>query len=92
MGDTLSLKITDKVMNVNKISEHVAQHATVNHLLTKLPVTERDVLMLRYHMDLSLRDMSLTLGIGLSATKIRLYHALEKLAVRLENDPYAMNY
>ena len=48
--------------------------------------------MLRYHMDLSLRDMSLTLGIGLSATKMRLYHALEKLAVRLENEPYAMNY
>lgn len=79
-------------MNVNRAPDDSDEHSAVNHVLTQLPVSERDVLILRYHMDLSLKDMSSTLGIGLSATKMRLYRALEKYAALLENERYSMSH
>lgn len=52
----------------------------VSKILTRLPRRERDVLMLRFYLDLPLRDISAQLGLGLSATKMRLYRALELFA------------
>ena len=48
----------------------------VRTALAGLPVQARDVLMLRFYRDLSLEEISRTLGIGLSAAKMRLYRAL----------------
>ncbi len=44
--------------------------------LAKLPNQARDVLTLRFHAELSLDDIATTTGIGLSATKMRLYRAM----------------
>lgn len=74
--------------SVNKMSGDTENNAIVNLALTKLPVQERDVIMLRYYMDLSLQDVSLTLGIGLSASKMRLYRALEKFAAQLHREQH----
>ena len=49
----------------------------VGKMISSLPRRERDVLMLRFYLDLSLQEMAVYLGLGLSATKMRLYRALE---------------
>jgi len=49
----------------------------VNKVFTRLPRRERDVLMLRFYLDLPIQEISAYLGLGLSATKMRLYRALE---------------
>jgi RNA polymerase sigma-70 factor (ECF subfamily) len=69
--------------NLNKIMPTTEHHNIINHVLTRLPQQERDVIMLRYYMDLSLQEISSTLGIGLSATKMRLYRALDKFTMLL---------
>ena len=48
----------------------------VREVLSALPEQARDVLMLRFYRDLSLDDIAQTLGIGLSAAKMRLYRAM----------------
>jgi RNA polymerase sigma-70 factor (ECF subfamily) len=50
----------------------------VHRLLDRLPAGDRDVLLLRFFQELALEDISATLGISLSATKMRLYRALER--------------
>ena len=49
----------------------------VSKVFTRLPRRERDVLMLRFYLDLPIQEISAYLGLGLSATKMRLYRALE---------------
>jgi DNA-directed RNA polymerase specialized sigma24 family protein len=43
-------------------------------------------------VDLSLYDISSTLGIGLSASKMRLYRALEKFAAQLHREQYDISF
>ena len=69
--------------SVNKITPVSEQHKIVTQVLTRLPKQERDVIVLRYFMDLPLQEVSATLGIGLSATKMRLYRALDKFSMLL---------
>ncbi|MDX2301269.1 MAG: sigma-70 family RNA polymerase sigma factor [Microscillaceae bacterium] len=49
-------------------------------LLEKLPDADRLILLMRYQDDLSLKEIQDTLGIGISAAKMRLKRAKEKLA------------
>ena len=77
-------------VSVNKITATTEHDTLVDHVLTKLPEDERDVIMLRYYLDLSLQEVSATLGIGLSATKMRLYRALDKFAVHLHVEQHTM--
>ena len=48
----------------------------VSKVFTRLPRRERDELMLRFYLDLPIQEISAYLGLGLSATKMRLYRAL----------------
>jgi RNA polymerase sigma-70 factor (ECF subfamily) len=57
--------------------------AAVNKVLARLPRRERDVLMLRFYLDLPLQEMAGQLGLGLSATKMRLYRALESFSAQM---------
>lgn len=63
--------------------------AMISTLLTQLPEQARDVLVLRFYKELSFDDMAVTLGLGLSATKMRLYRALEQLSAMLQKEQYA---
>ena len=56
----------------------------VNKVLDSISWREREVLMLRYYVDMPLRDMADYLGLGLSATKMRLYRALDSFGDRIE--------
>lgn len=62
----------------------------INEIMTRLPRRERDVLMLRFYVDLSLQDMAAYLGLSLSATKMRLYRALELFGVFLQAENEAI--
>jgi RNA polymerase sigma-70 factor (ECF subfamily) len=78
--------------NVRKITEPDERQTVVNTILTRLPEQERDILVLRFYMDLSLQDISITLGLGLSATKMRLYRALDKFTVDLQRRQCSQSY
>jgi RNA polymerase sigma-70 factor (ECF subfamily) len=56
----------------------------VREVLSGLPSQARDVLMLRFYRDLSLEYIARSLGIGLSAAKMRLYRALAQFEVAFE--------
>jgi len=58
----------------------------VNKIMSRLPRRERDVLMLRFYLDLTLQEMSAYLGVGLSATKMRLYRSLELFAALMQKE------
>ena len=49
----------------------------VAEVLNTMPEFAKDILMLRFHLELPIGVMSRMLGISLSATKMRLYRALE---------------
>lgn len=69
-----------------------AQNTAVEHAVSRLSEQERDVIMLRYYKELSLIDISSTLGIGLSATKMRLYRALEKITVLISIEQRPLHF
>lgn len=52
--------------------------AKVRNVLVTMPDAARDILQLRFHMEMPLNDISDVLGITLSASKMRLYRALEQ--------------
>ncbi|MDX1735312.1 MAG: RNA polymerase sigma factor [Halioglobus sp.] len=56
----------------------------VAQTLGNLAPKSREVLQLRFYSDLSLEDISATLGISLSAAKMRLYRALDQFALEYE--------
>ena len=68
----------------NRDDEDAISREQVHELLSSLPSRACDVLMLRFYSDLSLEDIAKTLGIGLSATKMRLYRSLALFEAALE--------
>ena len=52
----------------------------VHSALERIAAKGREVLHLRYFADLSIDDVAFTLGVGISAAKMRLYRAQEQLA------------
>ncbi|MBL7021440.1 MAG: sigma-70 family RNA polymerase sigma factor [Nitrospinaceae bacterium] len=52
--------------------------------LGKLSLDDREIIVLRFFSDLSIKEISETLGIKLTATKMRRYRALEKLKEELK--------
>jgi len=55
-----------------------AEQTLVNQVLSGLPENTRQVLSLRFYGDYSLEEMSRILSLNLSATKARLYRAIEQ--------------
>jgi RNA polymerase sigma-70 factor (ECF subfamily) len=76
------------------IALHEASHRDLGHegvfeesnrvreVLARLPSKSRDVLMLRFYRDLSLEDIAVTLDVGLSAAKMRLYRAMAQFKAK----------
>ncbi len=58
------------------IAEQAEPVEQVSQVLGSMPDFAKDVLMLRFHLELPIAVISHTLGISLSATKMRLYRAL----------------
>lgn len=91
IDDHLRALIEIHEISVNKIKPTDDRQTVINDIVNNLPDQERDVIMLRYHLDLSLHDVSTTLGISLSATKMRLYRALDKCAVLVHVEQHALS-
>jgi RNA polymerase sigma-70 factor (ECF subfamily) len=89
LGEHLRSLIEIHEENLAK-TDHADEAAeTVSKLLSRLPRRERDVLMLRFYLDLPLQEISDQLGLGLSATKMRLYRALESFAALMQKQQRA---
>lgn len=52
--------------------------AAVRGILTAIPERDREILALRFYGDLSIEDIARTLGVKLSAAKMRLYRAQQR--------------
>ncbi|MCB1232991.1 MAG: RNA polymerase sigma factor [Verrucomicrobiae bacterium] len=63
----------------NDLSENV------NRAIERLRPDDKEVIVLRFVSDLSLDDISEVLGLGLSATKMRLYRAMDRFKTLYEN-------
>ena len=61
-----------------------AEREQVRHGMTKLPRRQREVLVLRYHLDLTEADIAETLGISRGAVKAYASRALTALGTHLE--------
>ena len=68
----------DELENVNALSDQMEE------ALNKLTQDEREIITLRFISELSLKEISETLGSKLSATKMRFYRALDKLKVEFK--------
>ena len=81
MNDHLRALIEIHEKTMTKMKLPGAKDDLINQVLQRLPASERDVLVLRFYSDLAMKDMAIHLGLKLSATKMRLYRALEHFAV-----------
>ncbi len=57
----------------------------IRNALDRLPVDYREAVVLRYHEELSMEEISAALGISLSGAKMRVHRGLGKLRKMLEN-------
>ena len=61
----------------------------VAEVMAQLSPRSREILSLRYWLDLSLEEIAQTLGIGLSATKMRLHRAQHQCREKIDLDALA---
>lgn len=59
-------------------------------LLACLPVDQREALVLKYMEDMTFEEMSALTGAGVSALKMRVRRALERLRAMLPEQPYVL--
>ena len=78
------ISLHEETCHVGPARVDAASAERVRDVLSDLPRRSRDVLMLRFYGDLSLEDIARTLGIGLSAAKMRLYRALTQFEAGFE--------
>lgn len=90
LGEHLRSLIEIHQENLTKTRQVSETDEMVNKAMTVLPRRDRDVLMLRFYLDLSLQEMSAYLGLGLSATKMRLYRSLELIAAVMQKEQRVM--
>ncbi len=57
--------------------------------MAKLSPRSREILSLRYWLDLPLEEIAQTLGIGLSAAKMRLHRAHRHCLEHIDRDAFA---
>jgi len=83
--------MSDHLRGIMELQEELRQHPhapdnplaeTARVVLDRLPAPAREILVLRFFQDFSLEEIAQTLGIGLSATKMRLYRSLEQFKHR----------
>ncbi len=75
--------------SLRRRTEAVEERDLVRRVMQRMPRRERDILMLRFYVDLPLQEMADSLGIGLSAAKMRLYRALDLFAAQIESEQRA---
>ena len=69
--------------------DEVIDRWRVAHLLTRLPVEERELLRLRFYLDLSQTEIAAQLGVPLGTVKSRMVRGLERLRAMLDEEALA---
>lgn len=68
------------------VADGVAERDLIRHAITRLPIRQRAVLVLRYYEDLPLQEIASTLGITVNATSAALSRALESISKAMGAD------
>lgn len=71
--------IPDNALTPEQITINADQQQTVAALLDRLPISQREVLVLRYYHDLPLAEIAGVVDAPVGTVKSRLFHALKKL-------------
>lgn len=71
---------SEKVHEQEGVATESVWNESFGAMISTLPDIERQILTLRFVSELSLEEIAAVMGIGLSATKMKLYRALEKLS------------
>ena len=79
-GAAISEEITQEAaaQQANQLAEESAHKEAVQKVLGKLSDDDREVIVLRFFSELSLEEIADVLELKLSATKMRLYRALDR--------------
>lgn len=81
--EELSRESEDK--NAPETAGELDLSENVNRAIDRLKPDDKEVIMLRFINDLSLEEIAEVLGLGLSATKMRLYRAMDRFKVIYES-------
>jgi RNA polymerase sigma factor (sigma-70 family) len=82
--DALPVSVSE--INPNEIAEERELHQNILKAVNTLPQGDRDITMLFYYNELSLREIATLWGISLGAVKVRLHRARQRLKIRLLSD------
>lgn len=84
IDDHLRALIEIHQQSLRKLASSNDQKALIENVLEQLAARESDIIRLRFYQELSLQEIATSLGLGLSATKMRLYRALEQFTLDLQ--------
>lgn len=65
----------DRALEPEAMFEQGLERAEIQKVLMRCPLSQRQILVLRYYRDLSLEEIAETMGCSLSAAKVRLHRA-----------------
>jgi RNA polymerase sigma-70 factor (ECF subfamily) len=78
-SDWTDIKADDETPGMEERIDDARAAQMLERALERLPVDQREVLVFRYYLGLSLEETSDVMGISLSAAKMRIYRGLERL-------------
>ncbi len=72
---SLATRAADQELEPESVFERKLQSEAIQTVLMRCPLTQREVLVLRYYRGLSLEEIAETLGCTVAAAKVRLHRA-----------------
>lgn len=73
----------------SRFQDNFDENEQVRKAINHLPESAKEIISLRFYLDLPLEEIAGILGIGLSATKMRLYRAQEYFKNHYDKDVFA---
>jgi RNA polymerase sigma-70 factor (ECF subfamily) len=77
-------RLIDRLASQEHAADDLAEQWRMAHLLTQLPREEARILKLRFHADMSQREIAAETGIPLGTVKMRMVSALARLRELME--------
>ena len=77
-------QLIDRLAPQEHAADDLAEQWRIAHLLTQLPREEAQILKLRFHADMSQREIAAETGIPLGTVKMRMVSALDRLRELME--------
>jgi len=83
---SVTASLIDRMAPQEHIAETLAEQWQMAHLLTQLPREEAQILRMRFHEELSQREIAARTGIPLGTVKTRMVSALARLRMLMERE------